>query len=566
MGTWSDCFELIPSSIALTSGTRLGPYVHLSIWLSLALLPACTTPGEVEERQPTFQLLEAGVEEIQAAYGAGTLTSVELVQAYLDRIAAYDQNGPAITSIISVHPDALSQAAALDDERRQNGTRGPLHGIPVLLKDNINTADLPTTNGSAVLRGIVPSDDAVLTRELRQAGAIILGKASMGEFAAGSYNSVVGQTINPYNAKRDTGGSSSGSAAAIAANFAVLAVGTDTSTSVRGPAAYNGIVGLRPTTGLVSRRGIAPKNLEFDSAGPMARGVTDVAHMLGVMAVADPDDPMSVGTWSEVSARYEVVDGHIDYTTFLDAAALSGTRIGVVRDLFGGDPEIDAMAAEALEQLRALGATLVDVRLDEEFKARYLGDGQREIRRLANYRFREDWEAYLASLPGAPKTVAEFVETYRTVVNESALPASDGTMNLLTTSLTTSTSDPAYRCLVEEVLPQATADKLALFERADVDVLVFPYETRFAGVISNPVYELEDPTYVASEIPVPATLAGYSSVGFPCIVVPMGIGTEGLPMALGFLGKPYDEGPLLGTPTPTNRPAGNGRPHRCYHR
>jgi len=519
-------------------------YVH--IWLVLALLPACTTPSEVEVRQPTFQLLEAGIEEIQAAYGAGTLTSVELVQAYLDRIAAYDRNGPAITSIISIHPDALTQAAALDAERSQNGTRGPLHGIPVLLKDNINTADLPTTNGSAVLRGIVPSDDAMLTRELRQAGAIILGKASMGEFAAGSYNSVVGQTINPYNAKRDTGGSSSGSAAAIAANFAVLAVGTDTSTSVRGPAAYNGIVGVRPTTGLVSRRGIAPKNLEFDSAGPMARRVTDVAHMLGVMAVADPGDRISVRTWSEVSSRYEVIDGHIDYAAFLDADALSGTRVGVVRDLFGGDPEIDAMAAEALEQLRASGATLVDVHLDEAFKSRYLGDGQLEIRRIADYRFREDWEAYLVTLPGAPRTVTEFVEMYRAVVNESALPARDNTMSLLTTSLTTSTGDPTYRRLVEEILPQATVDKLALFERADVDVLVFPYLTSFASVISNPVYELEDPSYVVSEIPVPATLAGYSSVGFPSIVVPMGIGTQGLPMALGFLGKPYDEGPLLG--------------------
>ena len=268
--------------------------------------------------------------------------------------------------------------------------------------------------------------------------------------------------------------------------------------------------------------------------------------MLGVMAVADPGDPMSAPTWSEVSTRYEVVDGHIDYTPFLDPAALSGTRIGVVRDFFGGHPEIDAMAAEALDQLTALGATLVDVRLDEAFTSRYLGAGQREIRRLANYRFREDWEVYVATLPGAPGTVAEFVETYRTVVNESALPASDGTMNLLTTSLTTSTSDPAYQRLVEEILPQATADKLALFEEAGVDVLVFPYETRFARVISNPVYELDDPSYMASEVPVPATLAGYSSVGFPCIVVPMGIGTEGLPMALAFFGKPYDEGPLLG--------------------
>lgn len=182
--------------------TTSGQFVRMNLWVVLALLPACTPSIQVEKRQPAFQLLEAGIEEIQAAYEAGTLTSVELVQAYLDRIAAYDRSGPAITSIISLHPGALSQAAALDEERRQHGIRGPLHGIPVLLKDNIDTVDLPTTNGSAVLRGIVPTADAVLTRELRQAGAIILGKASMGEFAAGSYNSVVGQTINPYNAKR----------------------------------------------------------------------------------------------------------------------------------------------------------------------------------------------------------------------------------------------------------------------------------------------------------------------------------------------------------------------------
>ena len=492
------------------------------------------------------RLLEAGIDEIQAAYESGTLTAVELVQAYLGRIAAYDVNGPALRSIISLHPDALARAALLDAERRQKGPRGPLHGIPVLLKDNINTFDLPTTNGSAVLRGIVPTSDAVLTRELREAGAIILGKAAMGEFAAGSYNSVIGQAINPYNPKRETGGSSSGPGAAIAANFAVLAVGTDTSTSVRGPAAYNGIVGLRPTTGLVSRRGIAPKNLEFDTAGPMARRVTDVAHMLSVMAVADADDPMNARTWSQMSDRYEVVAGHIDFTAFLDAAALLGKRVGVVRDFFGGDPEIDAMAAEALEQLRVLGATLVDVHLDEGFKSRYLGNGLREIRRLANYRFREDWEAYLATLPGAPRTVAEFIEVYETIVNPSALPGTDYTMRLLTTSLTTSRSDPAYQHLVEHTLSRASADTLALFARADVDVLVFPYETSFADVIRNPAHQIEGPGHVSSAVPAPATLAGYNSIGFPCIVVPMGVGSQGLPMALSFFGKPYDDGPLLG--------------------
>ncbi len=520
------------------------------VWLLPLLMVACSgsdeSATEVQPRADSFELLEAGIVDIQAAYDAGTLTAVELVQGYLDRIAAYDAAGRTLTSIISVNPEALGQAAALDEERLQSGRRGPLHGIPVLLKDNIDTLDLPTTNGSAVLAGIVPPDDAALTKALREAGAIILGKASMGEFASGSYNSVVGQAVNPYNAKRDTGGSSSGSASAIAANFAVLAVGTDTSTSVRGPAAYNGIVGLRPTTGLISRSGIAPKNLEFDSAGPLARTVADVAHMLGIIAVADPEDPLSTQVWSEVSARYDVVDGHIDYTTFLDTSALQGTRVGVVRDLFGGDPEIDVMAEEALERLAERGAELVDVRLSDDFMARYLGDGQREIRRIADSRFREDWEAYLATLPGAPKTVVEFVERYDTVVNPSELPARENIMDLLRRSLTTSTSDAAYQNLVREILPEATADKLALFENSEVDVLVFPYETSFASVISNPVHELEDLTYVASEIPSPATLAGYSSVGFPCIVVPMGLGSQGLPMALAFLGKPYSEGPLLG--------------------
>jgi amidase len=396
------------------------------------------------------------------------------------------------------------------------------------------------------LRGIYPPDDAPITRELRDAGAIIFGKASMGEFASGSYNSVIGQASNPYHLRRDTGGSSSGSASAIAANFAVLAVGTDTSTSVRGPSAYNGIVGLRPTTGLISRTGIAPKDLEFDTAGPMARTVTDVAHMLSVIAVYDPDDPFSRRVWSQIEMRQKVIDGHLDYTAFLDTSSLNGIRVGVIQDFFGGDPEIDAMANEALSQIRMLGAELVDVTLDEEFKRLYLEEGSQYIRRTADYRFKEDWEAYLATLAGAPKTVADFIDVYETDINQSVLPARDAVMRLLRTSLSHSTEESEYQNLVSEVLPKATADKLALFEKYDVDVLVFPYASAFASVISNPVYEIIDPEYVESDVPAPATLAGYNSVGFPCIVVPMGIGTQGLPMAIAFFGRPYEEGRIIG--------------------
>jgi amidase len=520
-----------------------------AILISGILLSSCFSPDTpvLDTKPEPFYPAEATIDEIRAAYNAGTLTSVKLVQYYLDRIAAYDANGPKINSIITVNPDALEQAAALDREREQTGILRPLHGIPVLLKDNTDTFDLPTTNGSAILRDVVPLKDARLTHELREAGAIILGKASMGEFAAGSYNTVIGQTINPYNFKRDTGGSSSGSAAAIAADFAVLAVGTDTSTSVRGPSSFTGIVGLRPTTGLISRTGIAPKNLNFDTSGPMARTVKDVAYMLEVLAVADTEDPLSVKVWEQLARHYEMVDGHIDYSSFLNTGSLQGKRVGVVRSFFGGDPEIDALAEEALTQLQALGATLVDINLDKEFMSRYTGEGSSEIRRISDYRFRADWEAYVATLPGAPKTVAEFIELYETVVNVSPLPARDNTLRLLRNSLTTTTADPLYQELVNDILPRATADKLALFDDYGVDVLVFPYETRFAGVVANPVYRLEDPTYISvARVASPSTVSGYSSIGFPCIVVPMGFGSLGLPMNLAFMGKPYSEGPILG--------------------
>src|SRR5438094_5503986 len=235
----------------------------------------------------SFTLEETTIADIQEAVAAGVLSSEKLVELYLARIAAYDRAGPRLNSIIYINPNAKAEAAALDRERADKGPRGPLHGIPVLLKDNIDVANMPTTNGSAVMNDAIPSEDGSITKALRAAGAVILGKAAMGEFAGGSYNSVRGQTLNPYNVKRSTGGSSSGSGAAISANFGVLAIGTDTSTSVRGPASYTGIVGMRPTTGLISRAGIAPKNLNFDRAGPMARTVTDLALMMNVISFSD---------------------------------------------------------------------------------------------------------------------------------------------------------------------------------------------------------------------------------------------------------------------------------------
>ena len=486
----------------------------------------------------TFELEDATIAEINRAFDAGVLTAEELVQLYLNRIEAYEDSGSRLNSITTINSNALETAAALDLERQLYGPRSPLHGIPILLKDNIDTFDLPTSNGSVILKDSIPPDDAFITQALRDAGAIILGKAAMGEFAGGSYNTIDGQTLNPYNFNRNTGGSSSGSGAAVAANLTVLAIGTDTSTSVRGPASFNGIVGLRPTTGLISRDGIAPKNLTFDTAGPMARTVTDMALLLNVIAGVDSADPLTLESEGKIAE---------DYTNFLVKGSLKGARLGVSRDFFGGDPEIDALAEQAIAKLEELGAEIIDpVLFSPEFIDFFVRGQGPNIRTIADYRFKVDWDAYLATLgPEIPKTVEEFIEIYETEVNQSPLPVENSVLNLLKRAAATSTNDPAYKNLIENVLPQATELKLALFDAYDLDALVFPYQTSFAPPINNPVYSVNDPNFVRSSIPSPATIAGYSSVGFPGIVVPMGFGSQGLPTAISFFGKPYEEGKLI---------------------
>src|SRR5215468_1719129 len=520
-------------------------------WLPLFVITVTSSIGlsaGLSASENTFRLEEATIAEIDKAVAAGALSSEKLVELYLARIAAYDRAGPRLNSIIYVNPNAKAEAAALDKERADKGPRGPLHGVPVLLKDNIDVANMATTNGSAVMKDAVPSEDGSITKALRAAGVVILGKAAMGEFAGGSYNSVRGQTLNPYNVKRATGGSSSGSGAAISANFGVLAVGTDTSTSVRGPASYTGIVGMRPTTGLISRAGIAPKNLNFDSAGPMARNVTDLALMLNVLAFPDPKDAKSVEVWGEVAKIDPTAKNGLDFTRALDRDALKGRKLGVLRDLFEGDPEITALAEKTIATMKEQGATTVDIRLDAGFIEAHLKSGVRKTRALSDYRFRADWEQYLATFKGSkmPKTVAEFVKVYEAEVAPSPLPVEESVMNLLKTSLKTSTDAPEYKDFIENAMPRATAEKLAVFEKYGVDALVFPYVPTFAQPIKNPVYTIDDPAFVNSEAPIPATMAGYSSVGFPSIVVPMGFGSQGLPMTITFFGRPYEEKKIIG--------------------
>lgn len=514
---------------------------------------AAAAPAVADGRgKPEFNLQEATIDDIHDAFAKGTLTCAQLTQLYLARIAAYEDGGIKLNSITTVNPKAMAEAAALDSARRGRGQRGDLHCIPVLLKDNVDTFDMPTSNGSVILKDSVPPDDAFIAGALRRRGALILGKASMGEFAGGSYNTIDGQVFNPYNLKRNTGGSSAGSGAALAANIGVLAIGTDTSTSVRGPASYTGIVGLRPTTGLISRDGIAPKNLTFDAAGPMARTVTDTAEMLSVVAAPDGGaDPLNTEVWGnlppQLQRRVSPRAGTIDYTKFLKKRSLKGVRLGAVRDFFGGDPEIDALAEQALDVMRSRGAEIIDIALDPAFLDFYVRNGGTNIRRIADYRFKADWETYLATLsPDVPKTVEDFIRIYETEVNQSPLPVEASVLGLLNRSLTTSVDDPAYVNLIANVLPAATFYKLSLFDEHDLDALVFPYQTSFASPINNPVFSIPDPTFVRSTRPQPSTFAGYSSIGFPGIVVPMGFGSQGLPMTISLMGKPYSEGQLLG--------------------
>ena len=330
-------------------------------------LLCCQAPLAQNPPASEFRLQEATIADIHAAFAAGTLSCRQLVGLYLDRIRAYEDGGPRLNAIITVNPKAIETAAALDAQRQSSGRMGSLHCIPVLLKDNINTADMPTTSGSAILKNAVPRNDATIVADLRKAEALILGKAAMGELAAGSYNTVKGQTLNPYNFKRAPAGSSAGSGAAVAANLTVLAIGSDTTTSVRNPAAVNGIVGLRPTTGLISRNGVAPRVARVDTAGPMARTVTDVAKLLNVLAAPDAADPLSLEVFSAYPAAGKAGERYADFTQQLKKGSLMGARIGVVRDFFGGDPEIDALAAAAVAKMEALGAKTVEVRLDPDY-------------------------------------------------------------------------------------------------------------------------------------------------------------------------------------------------------
>ena len=375
-------------------------------WLPPFLISiACSVdPRPVCQPRKTRSLLrKRRLRTFTKTMAAGALSSEKLVQLYLARIAAYDRAGPRLNSIIYINPNAKAEAAALDKERADKGTRGPLHGIPVLLKDNIDVAGVPTTNRSAVMKEAIPSEDGSFTRALRTAGAVILARQQwVNSRAVATIRCAVRPSI-PIT-----------SSARLAAQAAARARRSQrisafwrlvpTPAPVRGPASYTGIVGLRPTTGLISRAGIAPKNLNFDSAGPMARNVTDLALMMNVLAFSDPKDPKNIEVWREIERLDPTAKSTVDFTKALDRDALRGKRLGVLRDLFEGDPEINMLAEQAIATMKELGATIVDIRLDDAFIEAHLKSGIRKTRALSDYRFRQDWEQYLSEVQQSEST------------------------------------------------------------------------------------------------------------------------------------------------------------------
>jgi amidase len=471
-----------------------------------------------------FEVMEATIAGVHAGFASGRITCRALVQAYLDRIAAYDKTGPALNAIQFVNPRALEQADSLDRVWRSKTPRGSLHCVPVLLKDQVETSTMPTTYGSALFKDFVPKRDATIVRRLQGAGAIILAKTTMGEFASRFVGSAFGIVRNAYDPTRNPSGSSGGSASGVAANFGLVGIGEDTGGSIRGPAAVSSLVGLRPTTPLVSRFGMMPANPSQDTMGPITRCVIDAARVLDVIAGYDPDDPVTAETVGHVPASYLAA---------LKPDALRGVRVGVIRtrrdSAVARAPEefakVRIVLEQALADLRKLGAEVVDSLV---------------IPTLANLRVGNDFEteqatdAYLAQHPNAPVKTLKDILLAGTVNPWRARSL----MDLVGKRIT----DPGYLT----VMQQRAGLRIAVLKAmADARLDAIVYATYDAP-----------PTPIAEDVLTNSRTAdaygrgdnrGLSpTIGFPALTVPAGFTSDSLPVGLEFLGRPFAEAALLG--------------------
>lgn len=483
-------------------------------------------------RAAELDLSTATVLDLQKAYDAG-LTAERVVEVYLQRIAAYNHAGPALNAILALNPRALEIARALDAERKVSGPRSPLHGVPFLVKDNYDTFDLPTTGGAKALAGLTPARDAFTVARLRAAGAIILAKTNLDEFARGATgtSSLGGQVLNPYNLAKIPGGSSGGSAVGVSTLMGWIGLGTETGSSIRNPATKANLVGFSPSQGLVSRGGIIPISITYDRAGPLARNVTDAAIAMSVMAGTDAADLFS----------YEGL-GHTPTDHYLAALrkdGLQGARIGVVRELFGRDPE-DAPAVAvidaAIAQLKAAGAIIIDplpVNADLWTILRNTNYGRFENRAAMEFYFalREDGFPYktLPDLVASGGILGRLKERYQEEQDAGEL-----------------TGNPAYLGLYRgrEVARNFVHE---LMDRWQLDALVYPHETK-------PVRTLAESVRDGGNAPSPSEGSGSRAgtgnristvTGLPTLTVPAGFNTDGVPLGLEFIGRRFSEATLL---------------------
>jgi len=503
------------------------------VFLATIALAACNGAAEPPPspgQAATGAAVSASYEEwdiaaLQQAMDAGDLTSRALVDYYLDRIARFDRAGPELRSIIEINPDAQAIADALDAERGLKGPRGPLHGIPVVLKANIDTGDsMATTAGSLALEGYRAPDDAFLVNQLRKAGAIVLAKTNLSEWAnfrsersSSGWSSLGGQTRNPYDPRRNPCGSSSGSGVAVAANLAVLAVGTETDGSIVCPAGINGIVGVKPTLGLVSRDGIIPLAHSQDTAGPMARTVRDAALMLTAISAADPADPAATGRDGTV----------VDYASGLEADALAGKRIGVLRNYGGAgkNPYVDEILERSIAVLSAGGAEIVDpVNVETE------GAGDAEYEVLL-YEFKADLAGYLGAADAPVKTLADII-AFNDANADRVMPFFGQDIMLKAQDKGPLTDDAYLDALEKSKRIAQTAIDTALAEH-DLDALISPTNgpAWYTDHVNGDFYSLGSSGLAA--------ISGYANV-----TVPAGFVFD-LPVGLSFIGGAFSEQELL---------------------
>ena len=489
-----------------------------------------SAPDRAQRSQiPPFEFDEITVDQLQRAMESGEHTARSITELYLSRIEAMDQRGPELRSIIETNPDALAIADELDAERAATGPRGPLHGIPVALKDNIDTHDgMTTTAGSLALEGSIPPQDAFIAEKLREAGAIILAKANMsewayfrGERATSGWSARGGQCRNPYALDRNPCGSSSGSGVAASANLCALTIGTETGGSIMCPSSSNGIVGIKPTVGLWSRSGIIPISHSQDTAGPMCRTVRDAAILLGPLTGVDVRDE---------ATRASAGNSHTDYTQFLDSAGLRGARIGVARNFPGFDPRVLALFDEAVEAMRAQGAVIIDPVAMNDAAWR---DPLSLV--LLEYEFKAGLNEYFASLgPDAPvKTLQEVIE-FNEANPELEMPYF-GHERMVSSQARGPLTDQVYLDAKRTIQRANREDGIdRVMNEHDLDAIVAPTRD-----LPWPTDHIKGDRLDGGSSAGPAAIAGY-----PDITVPMGF-VKGLPTGVSFFGRAWSEPTLL---------------------